>query len=180
MKPNRTTSVAATLAIGMVALSGCAHRWERPVGADGTYCYVLSKARNGVCTVQSVPSIEADQRAKLFHPDDQAFTLYVVRHRWADASKRVPVTIDAGSELITVPESMIRVRLSPGSHRVSMAWEGQQKVETVEGRAGEVRFIQLAISAWSWGSSGEWDVSNEQDARARALKSRLVADVDTR
>lgn len=180
MKIHRRASVAAGLAIGMVALSGCAHRWERPVRADGTYCYVLGKARNGVCTVQSVPPIEADQRAKLFQPDDQAFTLYVVRHRWADASKRVPVKIDTAAELMTVPESMIRVRLSPGSHRVSMAWEGQSKVETVEGRAGEVRFIQLAISAWSWGSTGEWDVSNGEDARARALKSRLVADVDLR
>ena len=180
MKVHRSAFLAACLAIAMVALSGCAHRWERPVRDDGTYCYVLGKARNGVCTVQPVPSIEADQRAKLFQPDDQAFTLYVVRHRWADASKPVPVTIDNAAELMTVPESMIRVQLSPGSHRVSMAWEGQSKVETVEGRAGEVRFIQLAISAWSWGSTGKWDVSSGEDARARALKSRLVADVDLR
>mgnify|MGYP001580077443 CR=1 FL=1 len=180
MKVAMRASVSAGLAIAMVALSGCSHRWERPVRADGTYCYVLGKARNSVCTVQPVPPIEADQRAKLFKPDDQAFTLYVVRHRWADASERVPVTIDAGSEMLTVPESMLRIRLTPGSHRVSMAWEGKSKVETVEGRAGEVRFVQMAISAWSWGSTCEWDSSNAEDARARALKSRLLADVDMR
>ncbi len=173
-------SVRAGLAIGVLALSGCACPWERPARADGTYCYVLGKVRNSVCTVQTVPSIDADRQAKRFQPDEQAFTLYVVRYRWADASRRVPVTIDTGSEVTTVPGSMVRLRLKPGTHRLSFTWQGETKVQTVEGRAGDVQFIQLVVSSWSWSRTCEWDSAHPDDARARALKTRLVADFDLR
>ncbi len=179
MKTDRIAVVGVAMSMAFL-LAGCAHRWEQPVRADGSYCFVIGKAHHSTCTMQPVPTAEADAAAKRFQPDKEALIVYVVRNRWADAVNRVPVSVDAGSALMTVPESMMRVRLTPGRHQLALSWEGNSTTQTVEGQAGEVRFVQLVGFVSSWSSSYGWDASDVDGARARALKSRLIADADMR
>jgi hypothetical protein len=179
MKMFRTAVVGIPFCMAFL-LVGCAHRWEQPVRADGSYCFVIGKAHHSTCTVQPVPTADADTAAKRFQPDNEALIVYVVRHRWADASNLVPVSVDAAPALMTVPESMMRVMLPPGRHQLSLSWDGHSTTQTVEGRAGDIRFVQVVGSAWSLGSSYTWDAGDADGARARALKSRLIVDADVR
>lgn len=176
MKSRRITWIAmATLS--SAALAGCASRWERPLQADGSYCYVFGKQKRSVCTPEAVPSAAADLQAKQFAADTAAFTLYVVRHRMNDGIVQVPIAIDGSKPVVTVPESMVRARLKPGPHQITATWNGQTVSQTVQGQAGEVRFVQLAGSVWAWGSEYKLETGDDQQARKLALKSRLVADV---
>jgi hypothetical protein len=80
----------------------------------------------------------------------------------------------------TVPESVVRMRLEPGRHSLTATWEGKAVSRTVEGKAGDVQFVELVGTVWSWGASFNWDASDLERARQRALGSRLIADLAIR
>lgn len=50
----------------------------------------------------------------------------------------------------------------------------------VAGAAGEVRFVELVGSVWSWGSTYRWENGALESARERAIASKLIADIDMR
>lgn len=179
MKLRRVVTVGAG-ALAAVAMAGCANRWQRPLEADGRYCYVFGKKRQSICTVQPVPTAAADLEVKGFVPDPNALTVYVVRHRWADGFVHVAVSADGAASVYTVPESTVRYRLKPGRHKLAAVWQGSTVAQVVEGQAGDVQFVQLVGTVWGWGGKFEWDATNPEDARHRALKSRLIADIEVR
>lgn len=93
---------------------------------------------------------------------------------------QVPVSIDGRADVVTIPGSVVRVRVPPGELRLRLDWDGQPALQTVSGAAGEVRFVQLVGSAWTWGSEYWWAAGNDADARDRATRSTLIADLDLR
>lgn len=173
---------AALVFFGAMAalLSGCATPPARPVEADGTYCFRIGKSYRPklTCTALPVPSdvIEAD--AKRFESTPDAGTLYIVRRRWSDKANRVPVFVDDQPAVLTIPDSMVRVRLRPGNHQVVIEWEAKRYVKSVNARAGEVLFVEVDGSVWSWGSTYMWAEPDADGARKRAFRSKLVADVN--
>lgn len=173
----RQTTCMGLVATALVSLGGCASRWERPVQADGTHCYVFGKQQKSACTPHAVPGMEMDQAAKRFTPDPAALTVYVVRHRANDGINPVPITMDSMSPVVSVPETFIRFRLKPGAHQLSSSWQGKTVTQTIQGQAGEVKFVQLAGSVWSWGGDYAWELDKDEQARRLTLKSRLIADV---
>ena len=173
----RQTTLMGVVVLTLVGISGCANRWERPVQADGTYCYVFGKQKKSACTPHAVPSMESDQAAKRFTADPAALTVYVVRHRSNDGINQVPITVDTLAPVVSVPETFIRLRLKPGTHQLTSSWQGKTVTQTIQGQAGEVKFVQLAGSVWSWGADYAWVPGNDEQARGLTLKSRLIADV---
>ena len=121
-------------------------------------------------------AVEAD--AKQFEPTPDAATVYIVRRRWGDTANRVPVFIDEQPAVSTIPDSMVRVRLLPGSHQVVIEWQGERHVKSVNARAGEVVFVEVDGSVWSWGSTYRWAEPDAEGARRRALRTKLVADIN--
>jgi hypothetical protein len=90
----------------------------------------------------------------------------------------VPVTVDAQAPLVTIPDSVIRLRLTPGEHQLVTEWQGARGVKTVTGRAGDVVFVELAGSVWAWGSTYQWADIDTTSARKKVMSSKLIADVD--
>jgi len=163
----------------VVALGGCAAASTRSVQPDGVYCYRIGKSYRPqlTCTNSAVPSDALEAEAKRFAADPGVATLYLVRNRWADTRNVLPVQIGQDGRVDTIPRSLARIRLPPGSHRLSFDWQGQGQVQTVELRAGEVRFLEIDGSLWAWGSSYGWADGDTEGARSRALKSKLIADL---
>ena len=122
------------------------------------------------------PPLAVDTEAKRFTPDASAFTLYIVRQRWADAIHRVDISVN-DRQVGTVPESFIRARLRPGAHRLVVDWEGRRTELSVQGAAGELRFVELVGTSLAWGSRFEWAAGDAASARTRAAQCRLVADL---
>jgi hypothetical protein len=94
--------------------------------------------------------VEAE--ARRFAASADRFTVYVVRKRWADAANVVKLTVDGGAQAETVPESFVRLRLPPGEHVLRASWSEGETRTMVRGAAGEIRVVELAGSAWAWGS----------------------------
>lgn len=80
--------------------------------------------------------------------------------------------------IVTIPASVLRMRLKPGEHVLSREWEGRKTEHKVKGAEGEVRFVELVGSVWSWGSSCGWEDTPIEKSVARARSSKLSADVD--
>ena len=75
---------------------------------------------------------------------------------------------------------MVRAKLKPGAHTVAFEFDGQRKTTTVEGKAGDVRFVRIDGVVTAFSSSFEWAAEPDSAIRERALKARLVADLVVR
>ena len=179
---NRRAITLGLLGVALIPLTGCMSKPLQPVNADGTYCYSIGRRpRNKLtCTPEPVPQLAVEADAKRFEASADALTLYVVRKRWADASKRAVVTLDGRTRVTTIPESIMRIRLKPGEHRVAVEWDGGSAEQLFSGAAGEVRFVELVGRFWSWGGEFHWEEGSPQASRPRAMSSKLIADLDMR
>lgn len=168
--------------VGLAPIAGCMSKPIHPANADGTYCH-----RNGrgfgqklTCTPTAVPTEAAEAEAKRFEADPASLTVYVLRRRWSDAGIVVPVVVDGVADAATTPESLVRLRLKPGPHRLVAHWDGQATDTLVEGLAGDLRIVELVGSGWAWGTRFNWQAASGDGAKARAMASKLVADLDLR
>ena len=181
MKPTLQRSLPS---VGIIALllTGCLSIPPRPVEADGRYCHRVGKISRQklTCTVGVVPPATVDADAKRFEAVSDAATLYLLRSSWADGPHRVPVSIDRGQSTVTIPDSLMRVRLPPGQHGLEFEWEGKRALRTITLRSGEVAFVELDASVWAWSATYWWAEVDASDIRRRALKARLIADIDLR
>ncbi|MBL8329271.1 MAG: hypothetical protein JNJ71_10500 [Rubrivivax sp.] len=169
----------ALLAVAAM-LAGCATPPPPDPAAELPHCHKTNKGRVIACTSTPVPSLNADAQAKRFAPDPNALTVYVVRRNWGDGRNFVKVQADGGTAVDTLPDTMVRMKLKPGSHKIAFEFEGQRQDVTVEGKAGDVRFVRIDGMVWSWKSTYEWASEPETATRERALKARLVGDVAVR
>lgn len=176
---NRRVIVLGLAGLSATALPGCMTKPLQPVRADGTYCYAYGRAyrQRFTCTTTPVPpdSVEAD--AKRFQPDPAALTVYVVRRRWLDSVDAVPLAVDGQETIMTVPLSLVRLRLRPGKHELSVAWEGRFAGLRVEGNAGDVRFVELNGTQWAWSTDYRLEQIAAEDGQVQAIRSKLIADV---
>jgi len=164
------------LGFASVLASGCGIiEKPRRVNDEGQFCYRPGKRRKPTCTPAPVPPEQVEAEVKRFEPDASRLTVFVVRKRWADGSDRIDFRVEGHAPVTTVPESLVRLRLAPGRHQLALSWNGADVTTMVEGRAGDVRFVEIVGSAWAWGSSYTWTADDEAGARERALASRLIA-----
>lgn len=178
MAKHRPMIVGALGAV--VLLAGCASPRVPDPTAEVPHCYRSSKGRVIACTPVAAPSLNADAEAKRLVPDRDALTVYVVRRNWGDGRHFVKVHPDGGAGVDTLPDTMVRFRFKPGTHSVAFEFDGKRQSSRVEGQAGEIRFVRIDGTVWAWRSTYEWVAESEAATRARALKSRLVADVAVR
>lgn len=178
MNPSRLHLFALFAAVA--ALAGCATPPPPDPAAEVPHCYKTNKGRVIACTSASVPSLNADAEAKRFAPDPNALTVYVVRRNWGDGRNFVKVQPDNGPTIETLPNTMLRMKLKPGTHSIAFESEGLRQSTTVEGKAGDVRFVRIDGMVWAWKSTFKWVSEPESEIRERALKARLVADVTVR
>lgn len=171
------TMVGLAAATGAVlSLCACAHRWEQPLRADGAYCVPIGRGLHATCTAGPVPGLEVDAQAKQFRPAAQALTVYVVRKRPADYRNEVPVSMDGEAPVVTVPESFIRWRLSPGVHTLSLNWEGHVQTQRIEGSAGDQVWVELVGSVETDAGTYRYQIADAEHGRALVREARLIAD----
>ena len=168
------------MVLSLGILTGCATPPAPDPVAEVPYCHKTNTGRVIVCTKAPVPSLNADVQAKQFVPDPNALTVYVVRRNWADGRLFVNVQADGGAAVDTLPNTMVRYKLKPGSHTIAFDFEGQRQSAAVQGKAGEVRFVRIDGNVSVWKSSFTWASDSEDSIRERALKARLIADLTIR
>ncbi|MBQ1763348.1 MAG: hypothetical protein Q8R98_28990 [Rubrivivax sp.] len=123
------------------------------------------------------PGLEVEAEAKRFEADPDALTVYVVRSGWGDTRHLVAVSVDDSRPIETVPQSMVRMRLQAGVHRLVFDFEQDHGAIEFTGVLGQVRFIRLAGDFWVWGGSFGWSREDEAITKRRARRTRLVGDL---
>jgi hypothetical protein len=175
----RRSLLVGLAAVGLLPLAGCMTKPIRPVNADGTYCHRSGKSYRPklTCTSEAIPAAAVEAEAKRFEGMAGVLTLFVLRRSWGDATVVVPVTVDGVVGAVTIPESLVRIRLAPGKHSLSAKWDGLCGDIAIDGQAGEVRVVELKGSGWAWGNTFSWKSVRLEDVRERAVATKLVADV---
>jgi hypothetical protein len=107
-------------------LAGCATPPPPDPAAELPHCYKTNKGRVIACTQAPAPSLNADADAKRFTPDPTALTVYVVRRNWGDGRHFIKVQADGGPTVETLPNTMVRYKLKPGTHTIAFEFEGQR------------------------------------------------------
>ena len=176
MTTRRRVLVLAVSATSLVLL-GCASTDSDVSRRSGPYCYRTARKRPIVCTAESTPGLDVEAEAKRFEADPGALTVYVVRSGWGDTRHLVAVSVDDSRPIETVPQSMVRMRLRAGIHRIAYDLEQDHGAIEVRGAAGQVRFLRLSGDSWVWGTSFGWSQEDEEIAKRRARSTRLVGDV---
>lgn len=162
-----------------VILAGCASKPPLALTAQGHACFEFGKPprRRKTCTPEPVPAPEVEAAAKRFEPAADRLTVYVVRQRWLDAANRVALSLDGGPEAVTVPRSLVRMRMKPGTHRLAATWPDGSTAFEFDGAAGQVLFIELKGAVWAWGSEYRFEVGEPASSRERAAALRLIGDL---
>ena len=117
MTTSRLMCASVVVVVGLLA--GCATPPAPDPTAEVPYCHKTNKGRVIACTAAPVPSLNADAQAKQFAADPNALTVYVVRRNWSDGRNFVKVQVDDGAPVETLPDTMVRYRLKPGSHSIA-------------------------------------------------------------
>lgn len=180
MNSCRRRIIRGSLGVGALLSAGCMTKPMRPANPDGTYCFRIGKNPRPklICTPSPIPSEQAEAVTKRFEPVPDRLTVYVIRNGWADVANLVRVTADAGSSVVTIPQSFVRLRMWPGSHTLVAIWdEGRTSID-VAGAAGEILFVELVGFVSAWGNTYRLQQADPTESRARVTRLRLVADVD--
>lgn len=178
--PRTVAFAACGLAIAL--LSGCASTTRERTAIDQSqparHCVLDNRGRVRVCTTQPVPSLQSDEDAKRLTGDSSSLTIYVVRQSWGDSRELLRLSVDAGPAGIeTTPNSLLRLRLAPGEHRLSFEHADQLRTTQVSGTAGEVRVLWIRREPWSFARELLWGIEPETATRERVKQTRLVADI---
>ena len=175
MKALRLTLLSSA-AVALTLLAGCATPPAPDLKAEVPYCHRNNKGRIQLCMKGNAPSLERDAEAKRFESSPKLLTVYVVRQSWGESGHALDISLNGQRTFETVPESMLRLRLPPGEHRLEFTYEGKTYTTTVRGAAGQVVFAGVSGTDWAWGSSHEWSNEPADKLKQRALKTRLVGD----
>ncbi|MBO9643659.1 MAG: hypothetical protein J7603_11120 [Pseudacidovorax sp.] len=169
-----------TLPAALSGLAGCTALPGREVQAGGAYCFLnpLAHGHHGPCLDGPLPDAGTTQDAWHFAPDPQALTVYVVRQNWSDGPHRVAVSVDGRTLADTLPSTTLRLHLPPGVHVFRLQAEGgHAHTLSLDGQAGDLRFLHIATVAGLWHTGYDWEVEPDAVLQARARRTRLVADL---
>ena len=178
----RAAALGAALCIAAM-LAGCASAPSATIAAAGPgeparHCVLDNRGRVRVCSTLAVPGLEADRDAKRLSGEPAALTVYVVRQSWGDSRELLRLSVDGRpADIETTPDSLVRLRLAPGEHRLAFEHAGQQRSTEVAGAAGEVRLLWIRREPWSFARELLWGAEPESATRERVPQTRLVSDM---
>lgn len=178
---NRRTWLMVPAGFAVVALAGCASEPIRRRDPSGHACFApLSRRRSKrlTCGDATAPTPSAEAEARQLLPHRDLFTLYILRERLGDVGNAVPVAVDGRPGLVTIPFGFARLRLSPGPHVVATRWNGQERSIQLDGKPGEVQFVELHLSNRFWGDDYEWTREGHASMAQRIRGIQFIADLD--
>lgn len=173
---------AALLVVFILQLIGCTTTQVSTSRLDDRHCFKIGKSYRPtlICTVEVLPSAETVESAKRFEPNADSYTVYVLRTRWGDVRNHLVASVDGRAPVTTVPGSLVRLRLKPGEHVLAFEWEDKVKELHVVGGPGDLHFVEIVGSVWSWGSTYEWEHNKLVSLRNNATAATLISDIDLR
>lgn len=171
---NRCVNLGACL-LASTVLVGCA---VKPIPEkQDRFCRSIMKPRRDVCVIGPMPTAAAAAQAIGLPGEPKVLTVYVLRNNFADPTELVRLEADGKFLTDTLPRTLVRLRLEPGAHVMSVGWRSSMAPHAVQGAAGEVRYLQL--TGWAFLRNREFNLKEIDRARAMDLvrDTAFVADL---
>ena len=166
-----------SLLCGAAILAGCTSMPSRPPLPEDSFCRSTMRPSRPVCIEGGVPSAAAAAQVGGLPGIPGKLTVYIVRNNQSDITQLVSLKVADSAVARTLPRTFVRLQLAPGQHSLRIDWRNGASSATVQGNAGEVRYLQL--KGWPYWSSLTFSLEPIDSAIAVELsqKAKLVADV---
>lgn len=175
----RNLTAALVCLMGFTACGGV-----QPVvrDVDGLPCVTFRKTHrpSRICAAQPSPPAEVAREVQAFSPDPASAQVLVQWVERAGATRALTLRVDGRPVAELVPGGLVRLRLTPGAHELSVAWRERQAALPVQAGAGDVQFAEVVGRLEFRDSSFVWEAADAAGARRRAASARVTADVDLR
>lgn len=172
------TPLRLVLALALcLGLSACGSVQMQPANRAG-FCVRHFRGQPPLCSDDAWPSADLDAKAKRFESDPSHLIVYITRYNWSDAASNIRLGLADSPDHALLPKTMIRMRLPAGRHTLNLHWKGQSPALTIDGQAGEVRFIHVINSGWWNHREVAWHEVGADEGQALALKTRLIAEIE--
>ena len=178
LRPRRLGGLLATV----VGLAGCGTAEPLIGEVEGRPCFSYRQTHRAqrMCTSQPAPGAVAARQVKAFTPDADAAQIVVHWLERAGATRPLELRVDGRNVTELLPGSLARLRLAPGPHELAVAWQDHRAAVTLHAQAGPVQFAEVAGRFSFRAVAFRWVLSGGEDARQRASRAMVVADVDLR
>lgn len=178
----RRAVLPAVLGVLAFGVSGCASVGPPVQDVDGLPCVAFRKAHRSqrICAARPAPPAEEAREAVRFVPEPAAGQVVVHWLHRAGATWPLALWLDGRPVSDLLPGGIVRLRVAPGAHVLTVAWQGQQAPLSLQVDAATVRFLE--VDGWSrlWQIGYQWQPVDAAGARERAGAARLIADIDAR
>lgn len=173
---------ALTVLSLLLGLTACGSMPHGVADVNGVPCMTFRKTHGPkrICAATPAPSAELAREIKTFAPDPSSAQVMVKLLDRAGATRALMLQVDGRTVADLVPGGLVRLRLSPGTHELAVAWGDQQATLAIQTRAGDVQFAEVAGRFRFWDVGFGWDSPDAERARQRAQAARVIADVDLR
>lgn len=174
--------LAAALGATALGLPGCASREPEMTEPDGRPCVTFRKTYqlHRMCSDRPAPAAAAAQEALRFEPAADAGLLWVHWLSRSGFTRPLTLSLDGVPMAPLLPGGAVRLRVSPGSHRLAVECQGGSAQARLEVAAGELRFMEVdGAPAWL-ARACAWRPEDSAGAAARLRSARLTADIDAR
>ena len=166
----------------LLGLTACVSLPYEVPDVNGVPCMTFRKTHSPkrICAAQPAPSAEVAREIKTFTPDPSSGQVLVQLLDRAGATRALVLRVADQPVAELVPGGLVRLRLSPGTHELAVAWGDQSSTLPVQVRAGDLRFAEVGGRFRFWDVGFGWNPPDAEGARKRALSARVIADIDLR
>lgn len=151
----------------LVTTAGCATApTAESKRTSDQFCRHVVHPRRSVCIAGQIPAASVAAQAANLPAASEALTLYVLRNNSADPTELVRLEVGGQVLTETLTRTFVRIRLPPGEHVVTVGWRTGATSHTIQGSAGEVKYLQLTGRAFM----GSREFGFKDIERTRALE----------
>lgn len=167
---------------GLLGLVACGAVAPAVNDVGGLPCITFHQTHrpHRICAAQPAPSAEVARQVKAFAPEQDSAQLLVHWLERAGATRPLTLRVDGRTIAELVPAGLVRIRLDPGPHELSVTWSDQQAAWPLRAQAGMVQFAEIGGRFKFRDVSFGWTFPEGEGARRRAAGARVIADVDLR
>ncbi|MFG6468179.1 hypothetical protein [Roseateles sp. BYS87W] len=166
----------------LMGVAACGSTLPPVRDVEGLPCLTFRKTHqpNRICAAQPAVSPALAQQVQQFLPERDSGVVIVHWRERAGATRPLELRVDGQPVAQLVPGGLVRLRLNPGAHEMSVSWGSGQIRQPLSLAAGRVQFAEVAGRLSFWNLDFAWTLDEGVGFRQRAAEARVLADLDLR
>lgn len=127
----------------------------------------------GGCASVPMASLEQDQAAKSFKPDESKSKIYVYRNENFGAAIKMPVLINDKLVGDTAAKTFLVEEVDPGKHLIVSKTENDAMLE-IQAEAGQIYYVWQEVKMGAFSARSKLHLMDESEGQAGVRQCKLI------